>query len=136
MSRFNFFWEFKALLFLLNDDISKGHMQLHMFWDFEIDIKWMNEKFQVQRSRLYKLGLHLKDLARQFLKISLSHIFRKLNERENILSKDSLSSLQSQLIEVEFRGEGALRSPPWHAPCLFLIGLWVFCFCYVKVGNV
>jgi ribonuclease HI len=66
--------EFRALFFLLKCALEKNIMQLQVFGDSVMTIKWMNNEIQVHSTGLSQLALHLKDISGLFQMISFTHI--------------------------------------------------------------
>lgn len=64
----------------------------------------------MQRSILFNLASHLREVAALFQHISFAHIFRQFNELIYSLSKESLSVVLSQLQEDEYRNGTVVSS--------------------------
>jgi hypothetical protein len=77
-------------------------MQLQVFGDSAMTIKWMNNEIQVHGTGLSQLLLHLKDISGLFQTINFTHIYRELNNFSISLSKDALHMDEGLLVLDEF----------------------------------
>ncbi len=79
--------EYTGLLKALKNVSGHFHGEVSCFSDSELMIRQLNEKYKVKNPDIRKLFLEVKELEKEFEKISYTHVYR---ENKNIIIVDRL----------------------------------------------
>lgn len=85
--------EYKGIILGLNTAIKNNIKHLDCYMDSELIIKQINGQYKVKNLELLKLYNNVKELVKQFEKISFTHVVRSKNKQADMLVNKVLDSL-------------------------------------------
>ena len=104
--------ELLALWSLLHYARTLGIDTIHIAGDSRIIVEWFAGKMKLEAVHLTQWMDRILELKRQFLEISIQHIYREINHEADLLSKQALEGPIGQFLVA--RGDG-------HEPSVFTI---------------